>query len=352
MAVETPKVLTRLDRMAIDMANVAARQNQLETVNEKSFSELKKAIEDGQGKQLVTTPRFFEKIYSPTIGPLGIPGIMNSVPPPPIFYRTTTSNPTSGGPTHQTNPSQKKVTIATLHFDDLALQWHQAYMRSRNHLSIPTWEEYIYALSDRFGAEFDDPMSELVSLRQTGSVISYQEVFNRAMTLLTLDPNHAISVFFEWAETGVRWREAMKNQPYSYAKPQTTPNLHLPKPPPPIVADRPRRRRLTPAELKEEGVALEEEGELLQLPEVIETCKISIHAMNGIKGYRTLRLTGHCHKKALNILIDTGSTHNFMDSGLVARIGWKVSPCNWGDAGLADGNSVPINGICQSPKPK
>lgn len=171
----------------------------------------------------------------------------------------------------------------------------------------------------------------------------------------------------------------MKNQPYSYAKPQTTPNLHLPKPPPPIVPDRPRRRRLTPAELsdkrakglcyicdekyeqghvcktnaqlfllalEEEGVALEEEGELLQLPEVVETCEISIHAITGIKGYRTLRLTGHCHKKALNILIDTGSTHNFMDSGLVARIGWKVSPCNCGDARLADGNFVPINGIC------
>ncbi|KAH0773154.1 hypothetical protein KY290_010291 [Solanum tuberosum] len=155
-----------------------------------------------------------------------------------------------------------------------------------------------------------------------------------------------------------QWRAAMKNQPYSYANPQTIPNLHLPKPPPPIVADRPRKRRLTPAELsdkrakrlcyicdekyeqghvyktnaqlflmelEEEGVALEEEGELLQLPEVVETCEISIHAMIGIKGYRTFRLTGHCHKKALNILIDTGSTHNFMDSGLVARIGWKMT---------------------------
>ncbi|KAH0685685.1 hypothetical protein KY284_016238 [Solanum tuberosum] len=313
MAAEIWEVLTRLDRMAIDMANVATRQNQLESVNEKSFLEPTKAIEDGHGKR-PATPRFSEEIYSPTSGPLGIPEQFFS------FDEVQ---------------SEQKVTIAALYFDDLALQWHQAYMRSR------------------LGAEFDDPMSELVSLRQTGSVISYQVVLDRAMTRLTLDPNHAIIVFLNGLkpELGDAWRETMKNQPYSYAKPQTTPNLHLPKPPPPIVAERPRRRRLNPVELSDKRAKrlcyiCDEKYEQGHLPEVVESCEISIHAMTGIKGYRTLRLTGHCHKKALNILIDTGSTHNFMGSGLVARMGWKVSPCNWGDASLAAGNYVPISGMC------
>lgn len=35
----------------------------------------------------------------------------------------------------------------------------------------------------------------------------------------------------------------------------------------------------------------------MQLPEVVETCEISIHAITGIKGYTTLRLDGHFHKK-------------------------------------------------------
>ncbi|KAG5591969.1 hypothetical protein H5410_042483 [Solanum commersonii] len=90
MAAKIREVLTRLDRMAIDMANVVTRQNQLETVKEKSFSELKNAIEDGQGKRPVM-PRFSEEIYYTTVDPLGIPGIMNSVPSPPFFNRTTTS---------------------------------------------------------------------------------------------------------------------------------------------------------------------------------------------------------------------------------------------------------------------
>lgn len=43
----------------------------------------------------------------------------------------------------------------------------------------------------------------------------------------------------------------MKNQPYSYDKPKTLNNLHMPIPYPPIVTEKPRRRRLTPAELSD-----------------------------------------------------------------------------------------------------
>lgn len=56
---------------------------------------------------------------------------------------------------------------------------------------------------------------------------------------------------------------------------------------------------------------------------------------------------GYSHRKTLNILIDSGSTHNFMDNGLVAKMGWIVDPCKVLDAKLVDGNSVPISGMCK-----
>lgn len=92
------------------------------------------------------------------------------------------------------NPYQK-VVIASLHLDDIAIQWHQTYMRRRQHLPPPTWKEYIYALSDRFGAVYEDPMSDLVNLRQTGTVTEFQEAFDRIMTQLNLSVKYAISVF-------------------------------------------------------------------------------------------------------------------------------------------------------------
>lgn len=51
-----------------------------------------------------------------------------------------------------------------LHLDGKALQWHRAYMR------IPSWAEYVNDITNRFGDGFDDPMAELMNLKQTGSV--------------------------------------------------------------------------------------------------------------------------------------------------------------------------------------
>lgn len=68
-------------------------------------------------------------------------------------------------------------------------------MRSRAYLSIPSWDEYLFALANRFGAEYDDPICELLNVIHTRSVIDFQEAFDRAMTKLNRDPNHTISVF-------------------------------------------------------------------------------------------------------------------------------------------------------------
>ncbi|GKG21594.1 hypothetical protein Tco_0384189, partial [Tanacetum coccineum] len=48
--------------------------------------------------------------------------------------------------------------------------------------------------------------------------------------------------------------------------------------------------------------------------EIIEfTPQISLHALNGVESFQTMRVTGHMGKQDLHILIDTGRTHNFLD---------------------------------------
>lgn len=68
---------------------------------------------------------------------------------------------------------EERVTVTSLRMDDIALQWHKAYMRSRSHLPLPSWEEYMFALSDRFGAEYDDLMCDLLKVKHTGSVVEF-----------------------------------------------------------------------------------------------------------------------------------------------------------------------------------
>nr|GEU44266.1 UDP-glycosyltransferase 71E1 [Tanacetum cinerariifolium] len=60
--------------------------------------------------------------------------------------------------------------------------------------------------------------------------------------------------------------------------------------------------------------------------EVIEfTPQISLNALNGMESFQTLRVTGHVGKQDLHILIDTRSTHNFLDVNKAKQLGCHFS---------------------------
>ncbi|KAH0641887.1 hypothetical protein KY290_033503 [Solanum tuberosum] len=77
-------------------------------------------------------------------------------------------------------------------------------------------------------------------------------------------------------------------------------------------------------DINDDAEAILEEGEIeALLRDLIENCEISLQDLNGIKGYRTLRNSGYTTKKPINILIDYGSTHNFINEQAAKRIGCK-----------------------------
>lgn len=84
---EINEVLNRLDRVAIEVANVNLRQNQLKSDNEKAFRELKETLTAGgsssRGKETSSMVSNREDQYSPTDGPFGILGIDDPISFPP-----------------------------------------------------------------------------------------------------------------------------------------------------------------------------------------------------------------------------------------------------------------------------
>lgn len=60
---------------------------------------------------------------------------------------------------------------------------------------MPSWPQYITHISTRFGDLCDDPMSELVSLHQGGSVQEYLDEFEAILARLTLPKEHVVSIF-------------------------------------------------------------------------------------------------------------------------------------------------------------
>ena len=69
-----------------------------------------------------------------------------------------------------------RVKIASIHLSGRALIWHQSYIKGFAAGVWPPWENYKTAILARFGTgPFDDPLAELIKLKQLGSVAQYQE---------------------------------------------------------------------------------------------------------------------------------------------------------------------------------
>ncbi|KAG8384927.1 hypothetical protein BUALT_Bualt04G0169000 [Buddleja alternifolia] len=69
---------------------------------------------------------------------------------------------------------QSKVRIAVVHLEGKALHWHKIFMKKRLPRDLAHWGEFVKAVNDRFGTLlYEDPMSELVNLKQTSTIQAY-----------------------------------------------------------------------------------------------------------------------------------------------------------------------------------
>ncbi|KAF3650823.1 hypothetical protein FXO38_16948 [Capsicum annuum] len=192
------------------------------------------------------------------------------------------------------------------------------------------WNEYVIALVERFGSDFDNPMKEL-KIKQVGTVNEYQAVFERHLTRVNLSEENTISCYIGGLSPELNIAVKITN-PTSLSQVYKSARLHEAY----LDAIKPlTSKQLNLLELEEvdetdnvlnktELEVHEEEESKLELSEPAEHIEISIHALNGSLGFRTLKVTGYHAKKGLYILIDTGSSHNFIDLDLVQRLGCAV----------------------------
>nr|GEV23979.1 putative nucleotidyltransferase, ribonuclease H [Tanacetum cinerariifolium] len=73
--------------------------------------------------------------------------------------------------------TEDQVQLASFHLDGIALQWHRWITKFRGPM---TWAEFSKALLGRFGpTDYEDPAEALSRLKQTATVASYQEAFEK-----------------------------------------------------------------------------------------------------------------------------------------------------------------------------
>jgi hypothetical protein len=78
--------------------------------------------------------------------------------------------------------------------------------------------------------------------------------------------------------------------------------------------------------------------------------EISIHALEGLLVPQTMNIVGYINKKKCIVLIDSGSTHNFIDKKLARNLNCFVYPVKNFHVLVANGGSIDCVGKCHNLK--
>ena len=76
--------------------------------------------------------------------------------------------------------------------------------------------------------------------------------------------------------------------------------------------------------------------------------QLSLHALEGTYNFQTMRVRGSVGRKSLCILIDSGSTHNFIDVRVTTKLGCVLEPIEELKVIAANGNELKCRDVCKS----
>jgi hypothetical protein len=82
--------------------------------------------------------------------------------------------------------------------------------------------------------------------------------------------------------------------------------------------------------------------------DVIPHPEISLHVIAGATNPQTMRVPGYYHNKPLYILLDSGSTHNFLDPSVASKLNFSISYKTSFDVRVANGERLYSEGQCQN----
>lgn len=78
--------------------------------------------------------------------------------------------------------------------------------------------------------------------------------------------------------------------------------------------------------------------------EELQPC-ISLHAIEGIGHATSMRVQGQVSKRLIQVLIDSASTHDFLDFNLARKLGWKDDNYVFPSVEVAVGQKLTVHGV-------
>ncbi|KAD3336501.1 hypothetical protein E3N88_32020 [Mikania micrantha] len=90
-----------------------------------------------------------------------------------------------------------------------------------------------------------------------------------------------------------------------------------------------------------------EQAEESEIPSQLQDPYISLNAIMGVPSFSTMRIKGSIGTKPLQILIDSGSTHNFLNLDLAIKMKCPIKSVAALNITIADGNKMACNHLCE-----
>nr|CAD1835788.1 unnamed protein product [Ananas comosus var. bracteatus] len=293
---------------------------------------------------------------------------------------------------------EEKVRIAFINMEGDAQLWYQLFKEEQG---LVTWESFKEGLNIRYGpTQYQDFFGDLTKLKQMGSVRDYQTQFERLLIRVgTLTAIQQVGCFVSGLKESIRTDvQACKPSTLSAAIglarlyesreqasrrsiPSTTDLKRTP-----IEKEQNQSRsilpikKLTPVELKErreKGLCFncnekfgpghrcrklfliegswtdDEENDVIDkaksqlLKEKTEMPEISLHAIYGARMPQTMRVRGRIDQQRITILIDSGSTHKFLDDCMAKKLGLYPHHKGKFEVTVANGEKLCSSGRCK-----
>ncbi|GAU29612.1 hypothetical protein TSUD_164620 [Trifolium subterraneum] len=292
---------------------------------------------------------------------------------------------------HQT-PEDERLTVASFYMDGPALSWYQSMHRNNQ---IHTWFSFLQALEMRFAPSYyDEPSSALFKLTQKTSVNTYLNEFERlanriALRPLTLPQAMTLAKLQEDKIEDRRRLFKTKHQPSTIINNTSHSSSNIPLLPTPKSPNKVNFRKLSSEEMpdrRQKGLCYNCDetftrqhkckGRFFLLiadndtdledpptpPSTIDTspptsppaiidpseAQISFHAMSGTNVPTIIRIPGHLANHPVTVLIDGGSTHNFIQTRLAKFLGLPSNPANTLKVMVGNGSILNCYGLCAS----
>ncbi|GKC88687.1 gypsy/ty3 retroelement polyprotein [Tanacetum coccineum] len=256
---------------------------------------------------------------------------------------------------------EEKVKIISVHLFDKALLWHRQLIKTKG--ENISWTDYKDAIALRFGSVYDDPMALLKNAKYDKSAKEY--TFDTLLSRVEVSEEHAISLYLGGLPTELEMSVRMfrpktlsdayclttlqeatleavkkKSRPFTNQSNSrfgvsnasgTTNKLALLPPTPGLENNSLKRSMKRKGQRIYASIVIRKEEEFLDADDsLVDTVNegvqahISLNALSGISSFQTMRVIGLVVKQhQLHILVDLGSTHNFLDVNMAKRILWQ-----------------------------